>query len=340
MKKLITLLLCITLVSIPLTGCKGSEPSGGGAEGEQQVKTGKVTKFSIGASSPGGGFYMGASAISTVVNQELKDNYEAAVEVTGASANNAQLVHAGEVELGMCATEVAWEAYHGKYDFEGKACDKIRAVIPGWGGVYMFITTANSGIKSLRDFNGKSYSGGAVGSSNEIMANRVFELFNIKANMMNLPFTDAARALGDGTIDGFSIAHPASAVSELEATKKLALLTIDPEDEKAFKEAYPQYVWLDIPAGYYKALPDGAYSAGLYNMVISSKDQDEEFIYQIVKAVYENNDLVNTIFPQFAKESGLENIGYSTIPYHAGAIRYFKEMGIEVDEALIPPEMK
>lgn len=42
---------------------------------------GKTIKFSIGASSPGGGFYMGASAISSVVNSKLS-GYECNVEVT------------------------------------------------------------------------------------------------------------------------------------------------------------------------------------------------------------------------------------------------------------------
>lgn len=301
---------------------------------------GGTFKFAIGAASPGGGFYMGASAVSTVVGSKL-EGYEANVEVTGASANNAMLVQAGEIQMGMCATEVAWEAYHGKFNFEGKyQCDKIRTVMPGWGGVYMFITTADSGVEDIYGFEGKAYSGGPVGSSNEIVANRVFHLLGIKAKMMNLPTADASRSLGDGMIDGFSLAHPAATVSELEATKKLKLLTIPEQDREKFKEAYPQYIWLEIPGGYYKALPNGAYNVGLYNLVISSVDQDEEFVYQVVKACYENRDLIKTVFPQFAKEMDPKFINCSTIPYHSGAVRYFKEQGISIPEELIPPEMK
>ena len=205
MRRLGTLLLCIILLIMPLIGCQQSTLDSEQAIESSSVQPGKVSKFSIGASSPGGGFYMAASAISTVVNQEMKDKFEAAVEVTGASANNATLVHAGEIEMGMCATEVAWEAYYGKFDFEGKICDKIRAVMPGWGGVYMFITTADSGVKTLKDFNGKSYSGGPVGSSNEIITNRVFKLFDIKAKMMNLPNSDASRALEASELGKFII---------------------------------------------------------------------------------------------------------------------------------------
>ena len=157
---------------------------------------------------------------------------------------------------------------------------------------------------------------------------------------MNLPNSDASRSLGDGNIDGFSLAHPASAVSELEATKELKIITISAEDADRFKEAYPQYVWLDIPAGYYKALPDGAHSAGLYNMVVSSSDQEEDFIYRIVKSCYENRDLIKNVFPSFSEEMDLKNVNYSTIPYHAGAVKYFQEQGISLDEDLIPPEAR
>ena len=67
---------------------------------------------------------------------------------------------------------------------------------------------------------------------------------------------------------------------------------------------------------------------------------DEELIYQVVKACYENQELITSIFSQFGKEMDLKNIGYSTIPYHAGAVRYFKEAGIDVPAELIPAEFK
>lgn len=345
MKKALVLIISFVFILTLLTGCQNNAASSTNNDDTASNtpatsnNTGAVKKFSIGAASPGGGFYMGASAISTVINSKLT-GYEANVEVTGASANNAALVHAGEIQMGMCATEVAWEAYNGKFDFETRKCDKIRSVLPGWGGVYMFITTDDTGISSIEEIQGKSWSGGPKGSSNEIITNRVIDLLKINVNAMNLPTSDASRSLGDGTIDGFTLAHPASTVLELEATKSVKLFTIDEKYEKEFSELYPQYIWLDIPSGYYKALPNGAHGAGLYNMLITSSDQDEEFVYQVVKAAYENRELIKTVFPQLSDEMGLENIKYSTIPYHKGAIKYFKEVGIEIPENLIPPEMK
>ena len=97
MKRMTAILLVGNNSGLNPVGC-GEGGQGGGNE------DGGTVKFSIGASSVGGGFYNGASAISTVVNSNL-DGYECTVEVTGASANNALLTQAGEVEMGMCATE-------------------------------------------------------------------------------------------------------------------------------------------------------------------------------------------------------------------------------------------
>ena len=212
--------------------------------------------------------------------------------------------------------------------------------MPGWGGIYMFITLASSNINSVYDLEGVNFSGGPVGSSNQILVNRVLEVCGVKVDMSNLPNSDASRALGDGTIKGFALAHPAAAVSELEATNTLKILTVPDDKVDAFKAAYPQYVWLTIPGGYYKCLPEDTYNVGLYNMVIANVATDDELIYQVVKACYENQDLIKSIFAQFGNEMSIENIGYSTIPYHAGAVRYFKEIGADVPAELIPPEYK
>ena len=345
MKKVIAVFLSILLFAAAVA-CGSSntatetKPADPGTAQQPQAAPAKTVKFSIGASSVGGGFYNGASAISTVVNSMLP-GYECTVEVTGASAANAMLTQAKDIQMAMCATEVMYEAYNGIGDFTGQqACPDIRAVMPGWGGIYMFITLASSNINSVYDLEGVNFSGGPVGSSNQILVNRVLEVCGVKVDMSNLPNSDASRALGDGTIKGFALAHPAAAVSELEATNTLKILTIPDDKVDAFKAAYPQYVWLTIPGGYYKCLPEDTYNVGLYNMVIANVATDDELIYQVVKACYENQDLIKSIFAQFGNEMSIENIGYSTIPYHAGAVRYFKEIGADVPAELIPPEYK
>ena len=119
----------------------------------------------------------------------------------------------------------------------------------------------------------------------------------------------------------------------------MKILTLTEEQEKSFREAYPQYLWLSVPAGAYKCVTDTIHNPGAYNLFCTSSTVDEETIYQIVKCAYENIDLIETVFPQCAAGMAPENIPQNTIPYHAGAVRYFQEQGWEVPKALIPPEM-
>jgi len=129
-------------------------------------------------------------------------------------------------------------------------------------------------------------------------------------------------------------------VTELEATHEVKIVTMNEEQKKIFHEKYPQYVWLDIPPGYYKCTPDGAHNVGLYNMICVRADLPEDFVYELTKAMYENIGDISRAWAQMGEGMALENIGYATAPYHPGAYRYFKEQGIDVPGELIPPEMR
>ena len=50
---------------------------------------------------------------------------------------------------------------------------------PGWPGVYMFVTLTNTkDINSVVDFDGKPYSSGPKGSSNEVVFNYIMDALN------------------------------------------------------------------------------------------------------------------------------------------------------------------
>jgi TRAP-type uncharacterized transport system substrate-binding protein len=78
-------------------------------------------------------------------------------------------------------------------------------------------------------------------------------------------------------------------------------------------------------------------TVGVYNFAIAHKDMPEDLVYNIMKAVLENN-------PQMvkghaaAKETVLQNWNRNTfLPFHPGAVRYLKEKGINVPKHLLPP---
>lgn len=324
MKRIILLIITISLTLIVASCSNDSEGS-----------SGMSNNLSIAAGTIGGGFHSGATAVSSVINDNI-EGVQANVEVTGSSVNNVELLQAGEVDFAFSSTEVAWEAYHGKFTFEGNSHEKLRTLMPGWPGVWMFVTLEGNGIDSIHDLNGKSYSSGPKGSGNEVFASRVFNTFGIEPDIQNLPTSDAADALKDGLIDGFSIAWPSEAITELETSEEVKIVTLSDEENEAFLEENPPYPILSIPPDVYNAVPDGREALGLYNLLLVSQDISEEQVYNLLETIYENESQIEQTWPQMASGMLYENVEETTIPYHPGAVKYFEDQGIEIPEDLKP----
>jgi TRAP-type uncharacterized transport system substrate-binding protein len=63
---------------------------------------------------------------------------------------------------------------------------------------------------------------------------------------------------------------------------------------------------------------------------------DEDLVYKLVKALYENNDYLLKIHPSAAYTTPENAVKYSPIPLHPGTIRYLKEVGVAVPAKLMP----
>ncbi len=293
-------------------------------------------RVSVGSASPGGGFYLGASALAKVISKMPDHRLSVSVEITGASKHNVQLLQSRQIDIGLAATEVAWEAWHGQFAFENKKQDRVRTLLPGWPGVYMFVSLAQTGVKSIRDLEDRSYSVGPRKSSNELFGRRVFKALGVQPNLTNLPTSDASRALVDGTVSGFSIAWPATVVTQLETQHKVEIITLNTKEKEIFSKAFPQYVYLTIPAGEYKAVPEAKSNFGLYNLFLCDKDLPEDFVYALVKHVYSNVNTIAAVQPKMKSGMRLANLKYTTVPYHKGAAKYFLEQGAKIPAHLMP----
>ena len=65
-----------------------------------------------------------------------------------------------------------------------------------------------------------------------------------------------------------------------------------------------------------------------------SKDLPDDLVYAIVKAFYANHDRMVKAVPA-ARDSVVANLNRNTfIPYHPGAVRYYREIGITIPAAL------
>jgi uncharacterized protein len=82
-----------------------------------------------------------------------------------------------------------------------------------------------------------------------------------------------------------------------------------------------------IPAGMYPSLLRNYETVGLYNFAVAHADLPDDFVYQVVRAVFENQDEMIEAHPA-AAETVLANLDRNSfIPLHPGAIRYYRQIG-------------
>jgi TRAP-type uncharacterized transport system substrate-binding protein len=68
-------------------------------------------------------------------------------------------------------------------------------------------------------------------------------------------------------------------------------------------------------------------------------DLDDDVAYEMTKAYWENHEEVANAFPAAQGVTPEISVAEATYPIHAGAVRYYQELGIDIPEEVMPPEM-
>ena len=116
---------------------------------------------------------------------------------------------------------------------------------------------------------------------------------------------------------------------ELASADDIKLVPIDGKGAQALAEKYGFFSQSVIPSGAYEGVeetPTVAVGAQWY----TSADQDDELIYQITKALWNDKsrkllDVGHAKGKTITLETALSGIG---VPVHPGAERYYKEVGL------------
>ena len=299
----------------------------------------KTEFISIGTGGTGGVYYPYGGGLAEIWTKYVK-GVKAVAEVTGASVENVRLCDRGETVIGLVMGDVAYQGYFAEGRFKGKP-QKIYAMFMMYPNLYQVVTLQGSGINSIYDVKGKNVSVGAPGSGTEFMTNLVFDALGIPYDSFKvhrLSFVENSNALRDKTIDVgiWCVAPGTSSIMDLATTHKIEIIPFTPEEQKKVTEKYTFYAPFDLAAGIYNGIEKDVPTVSVWNVVICSQDLDEDLVYNLTKAVFEHQSYLMQIHP-FAKYTTPENaVKTSPIPFHPGAIKYFKEKGIEIPERLMP----
>ncbi len=90
-----------------------------------------------------------------------------------------------------------------------------------------------------------------------------------------------------------------------------------------------------IPAGSYPGQPEDVVTIAQPNLLAVGAAVDEEQVYLITKAIYQNLPLLQSMH-EATQALSLENaLAGLPMPLHPGAARYFRERGLTIPDHLI-----
>jgi TRAP-type uncharacterized transport system substrate-binding protein len=84
----------------------------------------------------------------------------------------------------------------------------------------------------------------------------------------------------------------------------------------------------------YQGNPQNTATFGVKATLVTTLDTDEETVYQLTKAVFDNFDSFKTLHFVFATLDKERMVSAGVVaPVHPGALRYFREAGLAKDAA-------
>ena len=316
MKKIISAILVLVML-FSLAACGGNGAS-----------------MTMGTGGTSGTYY----GYGGVLGQYIKNNAGINVTVvsTDGSKANIQGIDAGNYQLGTVQSDVMAYAWEGTRAFEAEGkVDSFRTVAGLYAEAVQLITM-DPAIKTVEDLKGKSVSIGAPGSgvyfnAVDVLGAAGLTEDDIKAQYQS--FADSADALKDGKIDAaFIVAGPPTpAITELCTTNDAYLVPIDGEIAEKLMADCPFYTVHTIPAGTYAGQKEDVDTVTVKATLIVNADASEDDVYKLTAAIFDNIDGITAENAKGAELSIENATSGMTVPFHAGAAKYFAEKGVEVE---------
>jgi TRAP transporter TAXI family solute receptor len=306
-----------------------------GAMAAGTAATAQEKFITIGTGGQTGVYFVVGQSICRLVNRGTAEhNLKCTAPSTGGSIANINAIKAGDMDMGVAQSDWQFHAYNGSSKFEDAKFDNLRSVFSVHGEPFNVIARKDSGIKSFDDLKGKRVNIGNPGSGQRATMEVVMDAkgwtLDDFALASELKPAEQAAALGDNKVDAiiYTVGHPNGSIQEAVSTIDAELVTVaGPEIDKLINDN-PYYAAASIPGGMYKGTDSTVNTFGVKATFVTSADVDDDVVYQVVKAVFDNFDRFKRLHPAFENLTEAEMIsGGLSAPLHDGAAKYYKERG-------------
>ncbi|MBW2689821.1 MAG: TAXI family TRAP transporter solute-binding subunit [Deltaproteobacteria bacterium] len=306
--------------------------------------------YLLATASTGGTYYPVGVALSTLVKVKLQPKQKIGMSAinSAGSGENIKLLRDNEVQFAILQGLYGSYAWNGTGPIAKEGPQKnLRSVTMLWQNVEHFTInkkfaktgTASDlvGMKGQTMAMGKKNSG-TLGSNTVLLKNLGVDIAK-DYKLVHVGYGPSADALQNGQVAGMGTpaGAPVSAVTKAIAAMGDKITILDFTDEQLKQADGGMGLWTRyvIPAGTYPNQKKDIRTIAQPNFLAVRADLDEDAVYQITKATYENLPFLNAIHGATKVMAVEKAIAGLPIPLHPGAAKYYKEVGIKIPASLL-----
>lgn len=285
----------------------------------------RFASLSVGMSA-----YYTAVGIGSVMSKHSP--IKVAVDPVGMHAAVFDLIGKGEAEMGAIGSLEAIPAYRGVKMYEGHP----KPILAGMTTIRMYFTihtTPRTGIKTIDDLRGKRL----MADYPPAPSTKAFSDALLKAHGMTRKdvkwmtfgsFTEAVAALIEGRAD--AISHPSSlkGMQQIKLSTGYSAVPIEPGPAKKMLNMLLGFSYEPMPKGYNGVVEKATPALAYYTILFFRKDVPDEVVYTLVKAALDHHKEYARVHPLLPEVDAKRAATILGIPFHPGAVKYFKEKGV------------
>ncbi len=275
----------------------------------------------------------------------------------GGCTAGAEALYAGEAQMNNGCAPTIMMVLNGLGGWEGDPHPPIlrglhiRSVADNVAAV-----RADSGINSMSDLAGKKVFYGHPGTNTNLCMKLAMVALGLDEQI-----EERVGSLAEGVADmkdrrinayvkGARAGVPDATHTDIMITQELQLITFTKAEVDKIQEEYPWISYRQLPPEFFKGsmeiLGEGWVNVD-FQQTYCTTDIPEEYAYLWVKHIIENWDQLVALHSVLGTVDPLDLPKWVAdlavgAPYylHAGAVRAYRELGAEVPDSAVPPEMK
>jgi len=299
--------------------------------------------LNFGGSQPGGSWFVMAGGLSAYLTREVS-GVNLVAEATMGDVEDTSRIAQGDLDLTLTHSVTMAHAYKGTGVFKGKKPGKdVRVIAKMYDSPTTLVTLPDSPINSIMDLKGKTLAGGPQGSGSVKNLKVLLKTFGLSdaVTIKYFTYSDEVDALIEGHIDAFQQnSAPIGNVLSVEARKGIKIIPFSKEQAEIFAKKNPGFWAGDLPPGTYRTVKKPILTMWDTVFWVADASVPEDVVYKILKVVFspKGKKMVAKIHKNLRQmgDGIKEDESSMGVPYHPGAIKFWREQGKTIPSNLIP----